>query len=358
MKQVGNFCVTVLVLFSVISAAAQTTAYHQTNLVSNLPATAVHTDIRFINPWGLAFIPGQPFFIADNPQGVVRVYDGAGNHQFPGVFGVIPAAGSSAPATPSGIIRNPFTQFGDFTLAGTASQFLVATQDGTISGWASVDGATPAFATQAIDNSSAGAAYTGLAILAPQCCLEFLAVANFHSGFIEPYTVFFDRLAPPGSFTDPELPAGYAPFNIQKIGTRVFVTYALQDSKKHDPVPGPGNGLVDIFDHEGNFVKRFVSHGPLNAPWAVVKASAHFGMFSNAILIGNFGDGTVTAFDSTTGRFLGRLKNAAGKVITNSGLRGLTFGAGGTGSTNILYFTAGVKQGQGGLFGAISVSLP
>ena len=333
--------------------AAQAAAYQQANLVSNRPQVAAHVDRNLVNPWGIAFIPGQTFFIADNRRGAVKVYDAGGNVQLPIQFGIPPHAGSATRPTPSGITVNSTD---GFILDGVASQFLVATQDGTISGWASVDGSFPQLAAQAIDNSSHGAVYTGVAVLTPNCCAPFLAVANFHSGSIEPYTSFFVPLAPPGSFTDPKLPAGYTPFNIQVIGTQVFVTYAMQDAKKQLPVVGAGLGIVSIFDLEGNFVKRFATRGNLNAPWGVAKASANFGRFSNDILIGNFGDGTIDAFDPATGKFLGRLKNAAGQIITNSGLQGLTFGANGTGDANTLYFTAGPNQGLDGLFGAISVT--
>ncbi|MBZ5573146.1 MAG: TIGR03118 family protein [Acidobacteriia bacterium] len=355
MKQVVRLCVAFLGLYLAVGCAiAQTNAYQQVNLVSSVPNTARHTDPRLINPWGMAFFPGHPFFIADNGRGSVRTYDAQGNLRTPGGFALFPPAGGSGPSTPSGIMRNPFAQFGDFSLGGVASQFLVVTEDGTISGWASDGGNFPSFATLAVDNSASGAVYTGMTLPTPDCCREFMAVANFHSGLIEPYTVFFFPLAPPGSFTDPNLPAGYAPFNIQTIGNSVVVTYALQDSKKHDPVVGAGNGIVDIFDQEGNFVTRFASHGPLNAPWGVVKASAQFGAFSNAILIGNFGDGKINAFDSHTGRFLGQLRDAKGNVIVNPGLRSLVFGTGNTG--NVLFFAAGVNQGRDGLFGAIAVS--
>jgi uncharacterized protein (TIGR03118 family) len=219
-----------------------------------------------------------------------------------------------------------------------------------------VNGDLPQIASQAIDNSSQGAVYKGIAVLTPACCAPFLAVTNSHSGFVEPFTGFFVPLAPPGSFTDPALPAGYAPFGIQVIGNLVFVTYAKQDAAKHDPVLGPGLGIVSIFDLEGNFVKRFATGGPLNTPWGVARASAHFGAFSNAILIGNFGDGTIEAFDAVTGKFLGRLKDKSGKYIVNPRLWGLTFGGGGTGDPNTLYFTSGPNQGRNGLFGTISVS--
>jgi uncharacterized protein (TIGR03118 family) len=338
---------------SVMNAVAQANSYQQTNLVSDLPQTAAHIDRNLLNPWGIAFIPGQPFFIADNHRGGVRTYDAAGHNVLPVQFAIFPAAGETTRPTPSGIVVNPTDEF---ILDGAPSQFLIAAEDGTISGWASVDGDLPQIAAQAIDNSSHGAVYKGLAVLTPTCCAPFLAVTNFQSGFVEPYTGFFVPLAPPGSFTDPALPAGYAAFGIQVIGDQVFVTYALQDAAKHDPVLAPGHGIVSIFDLEGNFVKRFVTHSGLNAPWGVAKASAKFGRFSNDILIGNFGDGTISAFDPVTAKFLGRLKDKTGKVIVNSGLWGLAFGNGGTGDPNTLYFTAGPNQKRDGLFGAIAVS--
>src|ERR1700690_4153713 len=193
-----------------------------------------------------------------------------------------------------------------------------------------------------------------MAILSPACCSTYLVVANFHSGLIEPYTAAFDPLAPPGSFTDPELPAGYAPFKIQLIGNQVFVTYAVQDAAKHDPVNAPGNGIVDIFDLEGNFVERYAQNGLLNSPWGIVQASSSFGAFSNAILIGNFGDGTINAFDPLTGDPLGQLEDQTGATIKNASLWALVFGAGGTGDANTLYFTAGLADEGHGLFGAIT----
>lgn len=193
-------------------------------------------------------------------------------------------------------------------------------------------------------------------MLSPACCATYLVVANFHSGLIEPYTQSFAPLAPPGSFTDPNFPAGYAPFNIQQVGNQVFVTYAVQDPAKHDPVNAAGNGIVDIFDLEGTFVKRFASNGTLNSPWGVLQASTSFGQFSNDILIGNFGDGTINAFDPATGDRLGQLKDQTGATIVNGSLWALVFGAGGTSDTNTLYFTAGLADEGHGLFGAITAA--
>jgi uncharacterized protein (TIGR03118 family) len=157
-----------------------------------------------------------------------------------------------------------------------------------------------------------------------------------------------------GSFKDEDLPLGYAPFNIQQIGAEVFVTYAVQDAAGTNPVVAAGNGIVNVFDQEGRFIRRFASNGPLNAPWGIVQASANFGRFSNDILIGNFGDGTINAFDPATGNFIGQMKDASGKVITNPGLWALVFRSDGVGDPNTLYFTAGSSGENHGLFGAIS----
>lgn len=337
---------------SVTTALAAVNAYQQTNFVSSVPNTATHFDPNFVNAWGIASLPGQPFFIANNGRGLVRTYNAIGDTVLPVGFGLAPAAGSTKNPSPSGIVGNPTDEF---IVDGFASQFLIATEVGTISGWATENGNLPALAVKVIDNSAQSAVYKAIAVLTPDCCSAFLAVTNFHSGEIEAYTGFFSPLAPPGSFTDPALPAGYAPFGIQVIGTQVFVTYALQNAMKHNPVVGAGRGIVSVFDLEGNFVRRFATHGQLNAPWAVAKAGPNFGPFSNAILIGNSGDGTISGYDSN-GKFLSRLKDKTGKVIVIPGLLGLRFGAGGTGDPNTLYFTAGPNQGRAGLFGALTVS--
>ncbi len=343
----------VIVAGSMPTAVAQTNSYQQTNLVSSIPGFAGQTDLNLRNPWGIALDSGQTFVIADNHRGIVKAYDVFGDNVFPGLFAIPPHDGSTTFSKPSGIVVNPTE---DFVLQGFASHVLIASDDGTISGWASENGDLPEFATQAIDNSPRGAVYKGLAVLQPACCAPFLAVTNFHTGFIEPYTGFFAPLAPPGSFTDPTLPAGYAPFGIQVIGKQVFVTYAVQDGQKHNPVVGAGLGLINVFDLEGNFLRRFATAGALNAPWGIAKAGAKFGRFSNAILVGNFGDGTISAFAPGTGRFLGQLEDATGKTIVIPGLWGLKFGNGGDASPNTLFFTAGPNHGNNGLFGAISAN--
>jgi uncharacterized protein (TIGR03118 family) len=334
-----------VLLFGTMSAVAQTNSYQQTNLVSDMPGVANHADPKLINPWGISFFPGQPFWISDNNSGYSTVYDANGVTQLAPVL--IP--GHAGAGTPTGTVINPVAN--GFKVGGIASQFLFVGEDGTISGWSGGGNAIIA-----LDHSAAGAVYKGMAILSPACCSPFLAVANFHSGLIETYTQNFDAVAPPGSFTDPALPAGYAPFNIQQVGSFVFVTYAVQDAAKHDPVNAAGNGVVNIFDLEGNFVGRYAQGSSLNSPWGVVQASPNFGAFASDILIGNFGDGKINAFDPGTGALLGTLEDQTGTPIVNASLWALVFGAGGTGDTNTLYFTAGLANEGHGLFGAITAA--
>jgi uncharacterized protein (TIGR03118 family) len=334
-------------LCAAIPVAAQTaSSYQQTNLVSDVAGTAAHTDPLLVNPWGVAFVPGQPFWVAANNSGFSQQYDATGTAQAPASVKIPPPAGSNAAATPTGVIYNSTSVF-------PTAQFIFATEDGTISIWYPPNNGT---AVIGLDHSTASAVYKGLALLQPTDTGAFLAVANFHSGLVETYTSGFAALAPPGSFTDSHLPAGYAPFNLQVIGNQVFVTYAVQDTAKHDPVKAAGNGIVNIFDLDGNFVKRFVSNGPLNAPWGVVQASANFGAFSNDILIGNFGDGMINVFDPATGNLLGQIKDSTGAPLVNGSLWALVFGAGGTGNPDTLYFTAGLTDEQHGLFGAITLN--
>jgi uncharacterized protein (TIGR03118 family) len=334
------------------TSTSTSSGYQQTNLVSDVAGTAAHTDTLLLNPWGIAFQPGQPFWIADNNRGSAKVFDPSGVTAIPAVVGIPTPSGSALPSTPTGIVFNPVAQ--DFLVRGTPAQFLFATEDGTISTWATINGNIPTSALLAVDDSASGAVYKGLAILTPACCREYLALANFSHDFIATYDIGFNPLAIPGSFKDPNLPAGFAPFNIQQIGTQIFVTYAVQDASGANPVVAPGNGIVSIFDQEGNFIRRFASNSPLNAPWGIVQASPNFGRFSNDILIGNFGDGTINAFDSTTGSFLGQLTDTSGRVITNPGLWALLFRSDGVGNPNTLYFTAGSSGEDHGLFGAIS----
>ncbi len=334
-----------VVSFGITSVVAQTNSYQQTNLVSDMAGVANNTDPKLINPWGISFFPGQPFWVADNNSGYSTIYDANGVSQFSVLIPAPP--GDASPATPTGTVIN---QTSGFKVGGFPSQFLFDTEDGTISGWYNSGNAV-----LLVDRSTTGAVYKGLAMIT-NATGSFLLATNFHSGQVEVFDSNFNLATLAGSFTDPSLPAGYVPFGIQPIGSQVFVTYALQDAAKHDPLSGAGNGFVSVFDVNGDFVNRFASNGSLNAPWGTVQASSSFGMFSNDLLIGNFGDGTISAFDPATGNFLGQLKDQTGAVISNGSLWALVFGAGGTGDPNSLYFTAGLANEGHGLFGALVAS--
>jgi uncharacterized protein (TIGR03118 family) len=332
--------------FGIISAVAQTNSYQQTNLVSDTSGVATNTDPKLINPWGISFFPGQPFWVADNNSGYSTIYDANGVSQAPSPVLIPAPPGDASPATPTGTVIN---QTSGFKVGGFASQFLFDSEDGTISGWYNAGNAI-----LAVNRSSTGAVYKGLAMIT-NTTGTFLLATNFNSGQVDVFDSNFKLVALAGSFTDPSLPAGYAPFGIQPMGSQVFVTYARQDAAKHDPVSGAGNGYVSVFDVDGNFVNRFASNGTLNAPWEAVQASASFGMFSNDLLIGNFGDGTINAFD-VNGTFLGQLEDQTGAAISNGSLWALVFGAGGTGDPNTLYFTAGLANEGHGLFGALAAT--
>src|SRR6266699_1055363 len=290
-------------LFAAANATAQTIAYRQANLSSNLPNVADHVVSGLVNPWGIAFLPGQPFFIADNKTGRVTSHDATGLFAAPGGF-ILDVAGTGF-QTPTGIVADQNSSFGDPSIV---QPFISVTEQGSIFTWGpDARGDIPTAATLVVNNASTGAVYKGVAILNSSLTAPALAVTDFHNGFIDTFLPGFAQVALPGSFTDSALPAGFAPFGIQVIGRQVFVTYALQDPLKQNPIFGTGNGIVNVFDMDGNFVRRFATGGALNAPWGITQAGANFGPFSNDILISNLGDGTINAFDPATGRFFGAI---------------------------------------------------
>lgn len=235
------------------------------------------------------------------------------------------------------------------------SVFLIATEDGTIAGWApSVD---PTHAILAVPNAttpSEGAVYKGLAIATDINGRTLLYAANFHSGQIDIFDTNFQEVTtlPAGAFTDPNLPKGYAPFNVQELGGKIYVTYAKQDADKHDDVAGPHHGFVDVFNLDGGGQQRLVWGGPLNSPWGLAIAPPSFGSLAGALLVGNFGNGRVNAFNLTTKAFLGELKDPDGEPIQIDGLWALKVGYGG--DRNVVYFTAGLFHESHGLFGSLT----
>jgi uncharacterized protein (TIGR03118 family) len=314
---------------------AQQSGYSQTNLVSNVAGVATTTDHNLSNPWGISFVGGDDFWIANNNTGTSTLYNAKGTAD--SLIVTIPGAsnnpnGNCSPGCPTGNVANPNATY------FTGAAFIFDTEDGLVAGWSAGTAATVAF-----DNSKSGAVYKGLALLGTN-----LLAANFNTGKIDVYDANFQPTSLAGSFSDPKLPAGFAPHGIHVIGNQVYVAYAMQDTPKHDAFPGAGAGQVDIFDASGNFVSTFVAAGAknnLNAPWGVVQAPSSFGTFAGDILVGNFGDGTISAFD-TTGKFLGQLTNSSGSVLVNPGMWDMVFGAGGTGDPGTLYLTAGGSANQ------------
>ena len=355
LKAISRACFVLASVASLNFAYAQANNYTQTNLVSNVPGLALTLDSDLLHPWGMAASAGQPFRVAENGKGKFKSYDAAGAQQDPRGIIAVPA-GITAPANPTGVVANTTGLF-DPRDSPLPSPFLFATRQGTISGeYADSRGDIKTTTILVIDHSSQGAEYTGLVLLAPDCCAPFLAAADFHRGYIETFTALFDPLGIPGAFIDPNLPSGFAPWNVVVVGDRLFVTYALQDASQHDPVVGAGNGIVDIYNLDGSFVRRFASNGSLNVPSGVVQASANFGAFSNDILIGNFGDGLINAFDPNTGQFLGSLKDGNGNPISNLDLHSMIFGDGTVGGADTLYLTAGLADGTNGIFSSITVN--
>ncbi|TCO83028.1 uncharacterized protein (TIGR03118 family) [Plasticicumulans lactativorans] len=336
-------------------ALAAQAAYVETDLVSNVPGRAAQLDPDLVNPWGLSASPTSPWWVSDNGTGLSTLYNGSGVKQ--GLVVTIPPSPGSPPgttSTPTGQVFNPTT---DFQITpNTPARFLFATEDGTIAGW---NPGTGTVAPLKIDNSASGAVYKGLA-LGSTGSGNLLYAANFTGGKIDVFDAAFTPTTPGGGFLDPNLPAGYVPFNIQNLGGQLYVTYALRQPGADDETAGPGLGIVDVFDTDGSLIRRLATGGTLNAPWGLALAPAGFGEFAGALLVGNFGDGLINAFDAATGAFLGQIADATGTPIAIDGLWGLAFGNGGNaGSPNELFFTAGLDDEANGLFGKLSaVSVP
>ena len=331
------------------------TAFSQTNLVSNGVVTAATTDPNLVNPWGLALAPTGPMWVANNGTQTSTLYDGTGITQ-PLVVAIPPA--SAGPANPTGMVFNSSSDFAISKNGGASSPalFIFSGEGGAISGWSqSVD---PLNAITAYDDGAGGAVYKGLAI-ANNGSANFLYATDFHNNKVDVFDTSFAKVATSGGFTDPTLPAGYAPFGIQAvtIGTTVsiIVTYAQQDSKKQANVSGAGLGLVDVFDTNGKFLKHLVATGgALNSPWGIALAPAGFGTLAKMLLIGNFGDGVINGYDPSTGAFVGSVNDSNGKPLGNPGLWGMVFGNGAFNQpATTLYFAAGISAQTGGLYGRI-----
>ena len=340
-------CIPALLSVSALRAEPRTDVYIEHKLSSNGPGE--NRNPLLVNAWGISEAPAGPFWISDNETGKSSILDGNGQAQ-PLVVTIAPPRNGMPPSAPTGNVFNGTTNFQ--IQPGQPAIFIFATEDGTISGWnPSVDATHTVLA---VDNSASGAVYKGLATNGTN-----LYATNFFAGTVDIFDANFAPVIIPGAFQDSMIPAGFAPFNIANISGKLWVTYAMQDADKEDDVAGPGNGFIDVFDYSGNLLQRFAHHGVLNSPWGLALAPSGFGAFSGDLLVGNFGDGRINAFDPTTGASLGGLLEPSGRPLTIDGLWGLIFGNGGAGTeTNVLYFTAGPNDEQDGLFGKIRAQHP
>jgi uncharacterized protein (TIGR03118 family) len=334
-----------------VRAAVAQGFYDQTNLVSDLPGVALILDTNLVNPWGITMSPtGGAFWVANNVTGVATLYIGDVNGSaFVRNSLVVTIPGGS----PTGTV---FNTSADFVVSSGGSSgrslFLFASQVGIVSGW-NPGVPPPPTSTHAQVGGTADAVYTGLAIGLVGTD-NFLYAADFEHGNIDVYDKAFHLVHLDGSFSDRNIPNSYSPFNIQNLGGKLYVTYAQQSHKEPDEETDHGSGFVDVFDTSGHLLQRLILGNHLNAPWGLALAPGNFGPFSDALLVGNFGNGHIQAFDQANGRFLGQLNDESGKPIAIDGLWGITFGNGvSAGDRNALYFASGPNDETHGLFGSL-----
>ena len=320
-------------------------SYVQNNLVSDQAGVAVTQDTNLVNAWGIAFNPNAFVWVADNGTGLSTLYDGLGN--IGPLVVTIPTIDGTGTGVPTGITFNSTT---DFAVGpGAPSHFLFATEDGVIAAWSSGNAAVKMFPP----GTTATAVYKGIAIAGNGTSHQLYA-ADFHNKKIDVFDATFTPVATTGGFVDPGIPAEFGPFNIMNINGTLYVAYAMKEPDGDDEVAGPGLGFVDAFDADGVLLRRVATHGNLNAPWGMALAPEGFGKFSNALLVGNFGDGAINAFDLVKGTPLGQLHDTSGNVLKIDGLWGLAFGNGVLNQpTNALFFAAGPQEESHGLYGVI-----
>jgi uncharacterized protein (TIGR03118 family) len=301
-------------------------------------AGAAQTDPHLLNAWGIAINPGaQLFWVSSNHDGSTPVYDANGAIK-PLDPKVAPVSGTE-PGSPTGMVFNAGANF-------MADKFIVDTEDGQLLGW----GGSGDYVQRA---AKAGAGYKGLALIGAGAA-EMLLATDFHDGTVDIYGADYKPVTKAGAFTDATIPAGFAPFNVMPIGDQVYVTYAKQDADKADDVHGPGNGYVSVFAADGTLTKSLIAGGELNSPWAVAWAPAGFGTLAGTLLVGNFGDGTIHAYDPSSGALVGQLTIADGTPLLIDGLWDLKVGPSGTTDlSSTLFFTAGPLDEAHGIFGKL-----
>jgi uncharacterized protein (TIGR03118 family) len=329
---------------------ADSNSYQVHNLVSDGGVPADNPDPNLKNGWGVAFNPTAVVWVADNHTGKSTLYDGNGVPQ--SLVVKIPAAsGPSGTGSPTGIV---FNASGDFVVTNGVtsgpSRFIFVSEDGMVSGWAPTVDTSQAFK----GTLNADAVYKGLALAGNGSGHFFLYAADFRGRKIDVYDTKFKLVTPPGAFVDKNIPDDYGPFNIQNIQGNLYVNYAKKMPGSDDEMAGPGFGFVDVFDADGNLLRRLARHGTLNAPWGIALAPAGFGRFSNDILIGNFGDGAISAFDPKNGTFAGQMRTPDHKLLKIDGLWGIAFGNGILNQqTDTLFFAAGPHDEDNGVYGRI-----
>lgn len=323
-------------------------AFLQRNLVSDIAGVARITDRNLVNPWGLAAGPSTPLWVADNGTDVSTLYRGAVNGSIPTIVPLVVAIPGGAP---TGVVFNPTSGFVVHNGPASApANFVFDSEAGQITAWS--QRVPPPTQAQTVA-STPGAIYKGLAIASTRRHGTLLYATDFHGAKIDVFDDAFRPVTLPGAFVDRGLPAGYGPFNIQELGGRLYVTYAKQDADAKDDVAGAGLGFVDVYSTRGHLLKRLVSQGQLNAPWGLVLAPRHFGGFGGDLLVGNFGDGTINAYNPRSGHFEGQLTNEDGNPIQIDGLWALRFGNGTFGTPDGLLFSAGIGDEGHGLLGEI-----
>ena len=328
-------------------ASADPALYEIVPLVSDVVGVAPTPDPDLANPWGVAFNPTGVVWVADNHTGRSTLYDGHGTKQ--ALVVTIPAADAAGTGSPTGIT---FNGTGDFKIAVApgatpiVAPFIFVSEDGVVSAWA------PSLTTAQVVATNVAANYKGVAI-AGDGVANRLYAADFVGNKIDVYTNAFAPTTVDGGFVDASIPPGYGPFNIMAFQGNLYVAYA-KVGDEGDEVVGRGLGFVRVFDAEGFLLKRLISRGPLNAPWGMALAPAGFGRFSNRLLVGNFGDGLINAFDVADGHHVGRLRTGKGKPEGIEGLWGIAFGNGVRDQpTDTLFFAAGIEDEEHGLYGRI-----
>lgn len=321
------------------------TGYAQVNLVSDVRGAARVTDPHLVNAWGLAQGPTTPVWVSDNGANVSTLYTTA----TPGApVTALPLVVAVPGGSPTGQVFNPTSHF---TLPDRhPAMFVFAGEDGVLSAWnRQLSPSTSAVRVASVP----GATFKGITLVTAGSSARLL-VADFGRGRIDAFDTRFRPVAlPRGAFVDPHLPGGYAPFNVFVTGGRVFVTYAVRNPKTHDDVAGAGHGVIDVYSSGGRLLARFARGGVLNSPWGLAIAPGHFGAFSGSLLVGNFGDGRVHAYDPRSGRLLGTLRRPNGSAVVIDGLWGLLAGNGTSAARSDVWFGAGPGHEAHGLLGVL-----